>query len=174
MNEPPVDDNTHLKDSCNYSVETAKQFLTFGAGGLAFVAGLALSPSNALNGAYYWAFALFTASIVLGLLYIMNVVGHINQTKNYDVYTARLRWISGLQTLAVIGGVTCLAVVVFQGIQSRTPPAPESGLLELTAGGRSVRYAVPSGSAVAVKVGQTGDVDLRVESPSPQRPPKAP
>lgn len=157
-----ADSNGHLKDSCTYSIETAKQFLTFGAGGLAFLVGLALSP-DATNGMLvYSTFMLFTASIVLGLLYIMSVVGHISKQKNYDVYTPLLRWFSGLQILMVLSGVICLGFVVLSAM-SRPRTSSRQTTLEITSAGRVVRYDVPQHAVVGVDISQSGDVHLRIE-----------
>jgi len=164
MSAAAGDADTHLKDSCSYSVETAKQFLTFGAGGLAFVAALALAPDGSISSLHYWCFGVFTASVGLGLLYIMSVVGHINQHQNYDVYTTRLRCLSGLQILAVLGGVVLLGVLVFHTIRTRHVPPISGATLEVSAAGRSIRYGVPQGAVVAVKVSQAGEFDLRIEA----------
>ncbi len=163
MGDTESDPNSHLKDSCSYSVETAKQFLTFGAGGLAFVVGLALTPDFKTSDCVFWAFAVFTLSIVLGLLYIMSVVGHISKKKNYNVYTPWLRWVCGLQILAVVAGVICLGSIVLSTLRSRHAPGLTTGDFQLTAAGHTVRYPVPGGAVVAVEISQSGEVHLRIE-----------
>jgi len=49
----------HHRDSCQYSVDIAKQFITLAAGGVAFIVGLAMATSTTIPQSFYWVTSLF-------------------------------------------------------------------------------------------------------------------
>lgn len=119
----PID---RFKDSCSYSIEVAKQFLTYAASGIAFA--LALNYTASSPALKIIILGLFVFSLIFGLLYIMSLVAHINQSKNYDVYTGQLRFFSIAQILFIFAGIILLGGSLIKNKQLTTSPI-ESGLL---------------------------------------------
>lgn len=166
---PPSACPDHLKDSCSYSVEVSKQFLTFAAGGVAFLVATALAPASRITPLFYWSFGAFVLSILFGLAYIMQVVGHINRDRNYDVYSGRLRACSALQLLTTLCGATLLGVVVFRLLPERaSDSAVVNGVLEVKTATQHARYALPVGTTLSLKTNEKGEIECRAE-PKPTR-----
>ena len=109
-------DKQHHRDSCTFSLEIAKQFLTFGVAGVAFVVGMALNSKCAVNSSWYWASGCLVLSVTFGLLYLMSVVAHVNQDKNYDVYTGALKWFAIIQIVAFVCALALLAVITLRTV----------------------------------------------------------
>jgi len=111
-------DEQHHRDSCSYSVDISKQFLSFGVAGVGFIIGMAFKSEYLISPAWYWTGSLFIASIACGLLYLMSVVAHVNQCKNYDVYTGLLKSFSLLQIVIFILALVLLTVITLQMVGS--------------------------------------------------------
>ncbi|MCX6339977.1 MAG: hypothetical protein NTX71_08665 [Candidatus Aureabacteria bacterium] len=111
-----IKDGQHHRDSCAYSVEIAKQFLTLGSAGVAFVVGMALQSQCTVNVSWYWASGFLIASVGFGLLYLGSVVAHVNQHHNYDVYTGILKWLAVLQILSFVCALVLLGVITLHTI----------------------------------------------------------
>lgn len=161
---PPPSCSDHFRDSCSYSVEVSKQFLTFAAGGVAFLVATALTPTSRVSPLFYWSFGAFVLSLLLGLVYIMQVVGHINLDKNYDVYSRRLRVCSALQLVTTVTGAVLLGVVVFRMLPAREGDASlASGVLEVKTASQQARYALPAGATLSLKTNEKGEIECRAE-----------
>jgi hypothetical protein len=120
--EDPILNDEHHKDSCTISVQVSKQFLTFAATGLAFLIGIAIKAQCNLDGYWYLSGFSLVLSMLLGLFYLMSVVAHINQCKNYNVYALPLKVMSTLQIIAFALAVAFLAIVTQKVISSSKPP----------------------------------------------------
>ena|SRR6202049_704573 len=149
------------KDSCSYSVEVAKQFITLSSAGIAFIVGIALTASQSANWQYYTAIALLAGSMVAGLMYLMSVVGHIHAENNYDVYTAGLKTIAIFQILLFFLAILILAKIVYERSTVATHPAASS--LEVDIAGKKVRYVIPSASSVTLTVKPNNEIQLALE-----------
>jgi hypothetical protein len=104
--------------------DLTKQFLTLAFGGIAFVVGISFSsPSAVSTTLLWWAIALFSASCIMGLLFLMRGVNHLSEKRSFDIYATSLRTLSILQILFVIAGVIMLCPIV----NHRPPPSSESG-----------------------------------------------
>lgn len=163
---PPVDGDNH-KNSCNYSVDLSKQFLTYAAAGVAFLVASVLAAPSQVDWLSYTSFSSFGFSMAFGLLFVMSVVGHIAKTSNYDVYTPVLRAFSGLQIFAFVVGIVCLGIVVVRkSSASHQRPMPLSdSTLEITIGPKLLRHTIPLGSSIHIKVTAANEVDVTVQTP---------
>jgi hypothetical protein len=163
---PQVKNNAeHFKNSCSYSVEVAKQFLTFGAGGIAFLVAMILTPPSSLTTWHYVAFGAFALSVLLGFLYIMGVVGHIAQNENYNVYSPALRTFCALQMVFFFAGILVLGYLVVGKVRSAATAAPSAGSsIQITMGDKKVQYPIAASAAVHVTI-TTTNIDLQVQPP---------
>jgi len=93
--KPTKEDSQHLKDSCDYAISITKTLLSYSSAGIAFVISIILSGKNFYPSWATWVIIIALAlSILLGLFFLMNIVGHINQFENYNVNIPRLRKIT--------------------------------------------------------------------------------
>lgn len=174
MNSPPPDppsngnDCDHHKDSCTYSVDIAKQFITLGSAGAAFVVAAAVAPGASVGAGHYWVFGFFAGCVGLGLLYTMSVVGHIQQDKNYNVYSAQLRILAILQIVAFLIGLVLLVTII--GInKSSTPKQSTLPTFRMKTSKGDVEQLIPNGQGFEVKIEENGAVTLQVEAVSPKK-----
>lgn len=161
MGEPEKTPDRHI-DSCKYAVDLSKQFITLASGGLAFMAGLALSSGARCSLCMaIAAFVCFAVSILLGLLFVMKAVGLISKESNYDVYTKSLRIVAALQIAAFLAGALLLGIQTISlcgnkasaptqsNIEINIPCRPQN---ESGAGGVSVRIGLPVNCTINVFV----------------------
>lgn len=157
----PCDENNH-KDSCEYSVEIAKQFLTLAAGGVAFVVGLAISSSIDIPQTFYWVTGIFIFSIAFGLFFVMSVVAHINKNKNYNVYTPQLKIFAAVQILSFLTGIILLSYVVLWKLKNRQDVSKhEKTSIEITVSDKKITYQVPKGTNIQLHVTPENDIQFQ-------------
>ena len=102
------------KDSCNYSVDLSKLFITLSVAGIGFVVSQVISADSG-NKIFldYLAIILFGISTATGLVFLMGVIGHINRDANYDVYTTFHRIMSLFQIIMFLAGIGIVAWLTF-------------------------------------------------------------
>lgn len=157
----PNASSEHHKDSCEYAVGIANQFLTLSSAGLAFLVGLALASESSLGWTWYTCGALLILSIVAGLVFTMSVVAHINQENKYDVYCGMLKNLSMAQIATFLGAVVFMAIIVIGLLPSQAKPHKSD--LFIKAGDKELRQAVPDGVTLTVNVstGNTIQVEMK-------------
>jgi hypothetical protein len=157
----PLHEQNH-KDACSYSVEVAKQFMTLASAGVAFVVALAIADAGQYRAWFIAALVLLGVSLFVGMAYIMNVVGNIHLSNDYDVYSPRLRWVATTQILLFLFALMVLGKLVWYRVRlaPEANPLPAITTIEVTTGGRTSRFAVPSGKNVAVTAKPTGEVNV--------------
>ena len=102
------------KDACQYSIEISKQFITLSTAGAAFSTTVLLSNiHNVPEVPLRSSLVLFAISILLGLLFLMKLMGEIRLNNNYDVYLTSLRWLAVLQMILFLVGIVVVAFSVF-------------------------------------------------------------
>jgi heme/copper-type cytochrome/quinol oxidase subunit 2 len=145
------------KDSCAYSIEIAKQFLTLASAGVAFVVGMAIKAECAVTASWFWSSGLLIASVAFGLLYIMSVVAHINQSDNYDVYTPMLKVLSALQILTFIVSLIIVGIIILNTFTSSSAKvkANSQSSLEVTGSEKTIKLSVSEKTKASIKI--TGD-----------------
>ena len=153
------------KDSCKYSVEISKQFLTLSSAGIAFVIGLAMARSTTVPNSFYWSVALFAASVAVGLVYVMSVVAHINQDDNYDVYTATLRCLALIQIITFLAAISVLGFI-FLSEDKNSKQMPATSYLELSVGSRNIKHRIPTNTVIKIHITDKDEVDFQI-SPVP-------
>lgn len=164
--EASVKDDQHHRDSCTFSVQIAKQFLTFAAAGIAFLVGIALKAQCPLSNCWFWTGASLIASMAFGLFYLMSVVAHVNQEKNYDVYTMPLKFLAGIQIVAFACAVVLLGVVTLRTINAFKPEGrADSPNVSIQLQHKTIQLTVPDSKRALVKIaGEDADITLE---PSP-------
>lgn len=161
MTLPAANDQKH-KDACQYSVDVAKEFLGLAAAGVAFVIGLIFAGDAPFTKrAVFWSLGSLAVSLLLGWLYLMNVVSSIAQYDNYNVYQPRRRFLAGFQIVAFLVAVGVLADATRSLIQ-RTRPRATIGDGAARFGGVTITGLDRPGAAVDIKVDSAGGVDLRL------------
>lgn len=105
-------------DSCTFSIEIAKQFITIATAGIAFLVGMALKFQCSMDNLWIYAIIGLFLSVTSGLLYLMNVVGHVNNSGNYDVYTKSLRFLSGSQIILFVFSLFLVSLITFKSVSS--------------------------------------------------------
>lgn len=148
------------KDSCAYAVEIAKQFLTFAAGGIAFVVALSQSSSSRHPCILLATFLLLAMSTFFGLLYLMSLVGHIRSHNCYDVFTGKLRSLAITQILAFVAGVLLLGSILLP--KPQIPEPQEKGVIVFKVGQREITYSVPPGTAVRLIRKSNSALDIQI------------
>jgi len=156
--QAPPDD--HYKDSCGYSVEIAKQFLTLASAGLAFVVALAIGSQGPSVGGFYTAVIALCVSILCGLLYLMTVVGHINKERNYDVYGLQFKVVALSQIVAFVVAVGALAYLVRLKVGGHG--VSQETRLVVSANGKTYECVLPAQHDVSMAVLPSGEI--RVEA----------
>ena len=145
----------HHKDSCEYAVGIANQFLTLATAGLAFVVALALASETSLSTIWYWCGGLLAASVLAGLLFTMSVVAHVNQEAKYDVYTGMLKAFSLAQILSFLGAIVLLAIIVIQLIPVKQHSKRTD--LHIRAGDKEIRQQIPDNVTLSINI-STGNL----------------
>ncbi len=158
------DNQQNYKDSCQYSVELSKQFITLSSAAVAFIIGLAISAELKSNESVYWSISLFIGSLAVGLIYIMSVVGHINKSKNYDVYHSALKYIAVLQIIFFLVGATILVYVLIGKVQSNNASSQSHNTLEVTINQNQIKHNVPQGSTIKLTLSDKGEFDLDIQT----------
>ena len=153
--EEVMSDNDHHKDSCEYAVGIANQFLTLATAGLAFVVALALASDTPLTPLWYWCGGLLAFSVLAGLLFTMSVVAHINQEAKYDVYNGMLKTFSLAQILSFLCAIIVLAIIVVGLIPKGA--ATKTSDLTIKAGDKEIHQIVPDNSSLSVNI-STGNL----------------
>jgi uncharacterized membrane protein YczE len=116
---PNICNDDHYKDSCKYSIEIAKQFITLASGGVAFVVGLLISSNKVASYLFYWLSGSFILSIGFGLIYVMSTIAHINKEQNYNVYSPKLKFLAATQIIFFIIGLILLVYTVLWKLESK-------------------------------------------------------
>ena len=135
MTTPVAKNVAQYKDSCSFAVALAGQFLTLGAAGIAFIIGLVFAERDAPSSLPPWALKValvfFALSILWGWMFLMNVIGEINQSNNYNVYGGAPQWLSILQIVCCLLPLTLLGICSFLAIRTpekqSTPVAADDG-----------------------------------------------
>jgi len=153
------------KESCKYSIEISKQFITLSSAGIAFIVGLAIAPNTDVSNYYYLAGGSCLLSICFGLIYIMSAIAHINKHENYDVYTSHLRFFSTFQILFFLVGVVFLIGIVNTKINEKPVNgiSPSSYNLHLRSGDKEIKQLVGANSKLEVLLSEDGNIKLTVE-----------
>ena len=120
---PEKENSQHLKDSCNYAISVTKTLLSYSAAGVAFIISIIITGKNFYpNWATWTVIVALAASILLGLLFLMSVVGHINQFKNYNVNLPMLRIITiGQMALFFIPILVLGGFAIWHGTNKKMP-----------------------------------------------------
>ena len=122
----------HEQEAAKLGFDITKQFLTLAIGGIAFVVGLSYSTPSAVSSTLLWStVAVFGASALFGLMFLMHGVSTLSIKKSYDVYATSLRLLAVLQILLMLGGVGLLCPILYH--------RPTSGAF---ADGKSIRIQV--------------------------------
>lgn len=120
----PTSNSPAAKESCNYSIDLSKQFLSLACAGVAFVVGLVFAGDLRLGVlTVSLSLAALGLSIVLGWLYLMNVVSYIRRYDNYDVYGPRHRTLAIGQIVAFFLALAVLGVVTYRSVARPAPVA---------------------------------------------------
>lgn len=153
------------KDSCKYSIEISKQFLTLSSAGIAFVVGLAMARSITVSNSFYWSVGLFAVSVAVGLFYVMSVVAHINQDDNYNVYTTTPRCLALIQIVTFLAAISVLGFIILsEDRNSKQMPATSD--LELSVGSKSIKHRIPTNTVIKIHITDKDEVDFQI-SPAP-------
>jgi hypothetical protein len=127
-----VPGNSSLKDSCTYALDLIKQFLTFTAGGIAFVLGVVSTgkPSGFSPLFVALSIGLLALSGACGLLSFMCIVGNIKDQQSYNIDDPSVKCLTILQILLFCGGVSVLFFPTFQTAKGQqaalSPPTAPS------------------------------------------------
>jgi len=129
--EPLLPNDTRYKDACQYAVGMSEKFLTLAAAGVAFVVGLVFakenSPSVQLSPLVLeWSLGLFGVSILLGWMFLMNVVGKVAADNDYRIYNNAKQWLCLLQIVTALSGIGLLGFCTFQIIRQGALARPET------------------------------------------------
>ena len=155
-------DEQHHRDSCTFSLEIAKQFLTFGVAGVAFVVGMALKSQYVVDSSWYWVSACMVVSVTFGLLYLMSVVSHVNQCKNYDVYTGVLKWFALIQIVAFVCALALLAVITLRTVDTTSSDGNiDKPNVTIQLEQKTVQLTVPDNKKALIKItGNDAEITL--------------
>jgi hypothetical protein len=154
----------HHRDSCQYSVDIAKQFITLAAGGVAFIVGLATASTTTAPYSFYWVTGLFIFSIAMGLIYAMSVVAHVNKTQNYNVYTPQLKALASLQILSFLFGVIFLSYAVLWKLDNKKEQnAEDKSNLEIVVSGKQIKYTVDKETKINLKIASDGKIEFQTD-----------
>jgi len=153
------------KASCQYGVDISKQFITLASAGMAFVAGLVVSKKAGLTFSQtVYLFSFLGLSIAFGLFFLMRVIGHINKSDNYNVYTISLRILASFQIILFIFGASILGyatINIAKNKPSITDKSPAS-FLEIKIDNREIKQPVFEGSLVEIEMTKDNDLKLKV------------
>ncbi len=125
-----------------------------------------MAGTNSVGQPYYWAAGMFVASVVFGLIFIMSVVAHINQSNNYDIYTPVLKMLSTIQIICFIVATVVVTFVVLkpagqQGASTTsTTTAPD---VTIVAGSRQITHKLPIYGTVKIKVSGNDEIEVNIE-----------
>jgi len=153
------------KASCQYGVDISKQFITLASAGIAFVAGLVVSRKVELTFAQtIGLFSFLGFSIAWGLLFLMGVIGHINKSDNYNVYTCSLRIMASLQILFFIVGVVILghATIIIAKNKPPISPKPQTSFLEIKIGDKEIKHHIFERSLIEIEMKKDDDLRLKI------------
>ena len=151
------------KDSCSYGIALSKQFITLSVAGIAFVGGLAITQSASLpNDKVIIIFISLGLSIGAGLLFIMNVIGHININNNYDVYTTGPRIMAFFQLLFFVIGVAYLAYMSMASISMMKIHKSENvqPVLNIYSDNNKINYPLTRGNDINLKIFGTCELEI--------------
>lgn len=163
LSEVPNNKDQH-KDSCQYAVDTAKQFLSLAAAGVAFVVGLVMAGATSAVQPYYWAAGLFVASVLFGLIFVMSVVAHVNQCNNYDVYTPVLKFLSLVQIICFVAATVVVTFVVLKPEGQQIATFSDRPDVTVIAGSRQISHKLPDGGAVRIKVSGNDEIEVNIDT----------
>ena len=154
----------HHRDSCQYSVDIAKQFITLAAGGVAFIVGLAMATSTAIPQSFYWVTSLFIFSIAMGLIYAMSVVAHVNKTQNYNVYSLQLKALASVQIVSFLLGVIFLSYAVLWKLENnKDQHTTDKPHLEIFVSGKQVKYSVDKETKINLIIAPDGKIEFQTD-----------
>ncbi|BCS96649.1 hypothetical protein DSLASN_22810 [Desulfoluna limicola] len=160
-NNEPTKNGQHHRDSCNYSIEIAKQFLTIATAGVAFLVGMALKSQCSVTASWYWASGCLIASVMFGLIYLMSVVAHVNQSDNYDVYTSPLKIFSALQILSFLIALVLVGFITLRSVTHKSNPADLTRDInvQIQLKEKNIRLYIPKGRRAEIS---TKDDDVSI------------
>lgn len=123
--KPIASDDPRYKDACQYAVDVSEKFLTLSAGGIAFIIGLVFGKEDSLvvqlsSGVIRLALVAFGISILLGWLFLMNVVGSLAKENDYRIYNNAKQWLCSLQIIMALFGIGLLGYCTFHAIGKRS------------------------------------------------------
>ena len=162
-NENPCNENRH-KESCGYSIQISKQFITLASAGIAFVVGLAIAPNTAISSFYYWTGGCCFFSICFGLIFIMSTIAHINKNDNYNVYTPQLRFLAFMQITLFLVGIIVLSQILFNKIDGNSHQSIKSANtnFSIKSGNKEINHFLNEKNKPDLVVSESGKIDLTV------------
>jgi TctA family transporter len=121
----PATNDSRDKDACDYAVGLSEKFLTLAAGGIAFIIGLVFAKEDSASVhlspcVVRWALVLFGLSVILGWLFLMNVVGSVADG-DYRIKNNAKQLLCFLQILTALFGIGLLAYCTFNAIGKESP-----------------------------------------------------
>ena len=139
------------KKAAEIGFDLTKQFLTLAFAGIAFVVGLFFNTPGSVSAVMLWMIvAVFGASVVLGLLFLMRGVNLLSVHKSYDIYEPSLRAMSIFQILLILFGTVFLATLLRA---RQTPTALPAHTMEIRfERGGSMTYPIDPSKNITVQV----------------------
>ncbi len=159
MNKPEKQNEEHFKDSCNHAISITKTLLSYSSAGIAFIISIIVGGLNFCPTFINWlSIGSFSLSIILGLFFLMNVVGHINQFANYNVNLPRLRYITIFQMLSFLIPILLIGFYTLTYVPEKD--SEKGDYIELKHNGVSVRKELNKNDSINVFINNT---KIRVE-----------
>ena len=152
------------KDGCNYSLDLSKQFITFAAGGLAFVVGLATAEASRPS---LWltlpALISFAASMLAGLVFHMKVTGNVATERNYDAFDPALTLLAKIQMLLFAFGVLILGVITVMNSMGSAGKDSKKDLLRIESSQGAINIPLTEPVAIHLEIGTNREVNVSVK-----------
>ncbi len=149
------------KESCKYAVEISKQFMTLGVAAIAFVVSLLLAEKFIISkDCSYTLMVILGISVLFGIIFLMSVVGHINRTENYDVYTGKLRFFASGQVILFFVAMVVIGYSVVNYPIKQT--GPNTANMTILIKDKQVTYPIPTGADISVKIDEKDNVGISV------------
>lgn len=149
----------NLKDSCGYAVDVAKQFITFSVTAIGFVVTLFLFENYLSFTPTIILLSLLGLGMLFGICFILSVIAHINQTKNYNVYSPMLRNLIITQIVLFLLAILGICVVIF-AIPKRSSH-DKSYDIKVSIGNKTLQYNILPNSKVNLTIEENGKIELQ-------------
>lgn len=107
------------KASCNYAVGLSEKFIALASAGIALIVALVAAsglPDTLPAWSLQAALAAFGISVILGWMFLMNVISDINRNDSWEISGGPARWLSFLQIIACLGGLALLGAYSYGAI----------------------------------------------------------